>query len=202
MTPTDDDKKDGASCPAHPLSSGDIAHGDMPSGTQAHLKRPQDQQHLYRPGVGIVLINRQGSVFVAERLDNPGAWQMPQGGIDEGEAPEIAVFREMEEEIGTRNARIIATLDDWIYYDIPEKTAARLWQGKYKGQRQKWIALEFLGEDHDIDLEAFEHPEFSRWKWVPIIQLLDYVVPFKRAVYEHVMKEFYNHAVAISRKNA
>lgn len=185
----------------HGFTASDIAHGDMPRGTHAHLQRPQDQHHLYRPGVGIVLINRQGSVFVAERLDNPGAWQMPQGGIDGDEAPEIAVFREMEEEIGTRNARILGVMDDWIFYDIPDRTAARLWDGKYKGQRQKWIALEYLGEDHDIDLEAHEHPEFGRWKWVPIVQLLDYVVPFKRAVYEHVMREFYNHALTVARRH-
>ena len=166
------------------------------------IQPPPELYHLYRPGVGIVLFNKQGSVFVAERLDNPGAWQMPQGGIDEGEEPEIAVFREMEEEIGTRDARIVGMMDDWICYDIPERTALRLWNGKYKGQRQKWIALEFLGQDHDIDLEAFEHPEFSRWKWVPIVQLMDYVVPFKRGVYERVIAEFYQLAVDISRRNA
>lgn len=170
--------------------------------TDLPVQPSPEEYHLYRPGVGIVLFNRQGSVFVAERLDNPGAWQMPQGGIDDGEEPEIAVFREMEEEIGTRNARIVGMLDDWICYDIPERTAQRLWNGKYKGQRQKWIALEFLGSDHDIDLDAFEHPEFSRWKWVPIIQLMDDVVPFKRAVYEHVIKAFYQLAVDISRRNA
>lgn len=166
------------------------------------LRRDDALSHLYRPGVGIVLLNSQGFVFVAERLDNPGAWQMPQGGIDEGEEPEIAVFREMEEEIGTRDARIVGSLNDWIYYDIPDRTAQRLWDGKYKGQRQKWIALEFLGADHDIDLEAFEHPEFSRWKWVPITHVLDDIVPFKRAVYDHVLKAFYPLAVEIARRHS
>ena len=137
---------------------------------------------------------------MAERLDSPGAWQMPQGGIDEGEDIELAVFREMEEEIGTRNARILAVMDEWIYYDIPERTAAKLWDGKYKGQRQKWVALEFLGHDHDIDLEAFEHPEFSRWKWIPVPELLDHAVHFKRKVYERVIDEFYDHAVALARR--
>lgn len=154
----------------------------------------------YRPGVGLAIFNAQGLVFVAERLDNPGAWQMPQGGIDEGEDLEVAAFREMEEEIGTRQARILGMLEEWIHYEIPERTAARLWKGKYRGQRQKWIAMEFLGSDHDIDLEAFEHPEFSRWKWIPINELLDYVVPFKRGVYEKVMKEFYHHALALARR--
>lgn len=166
------------------------------------LKRAEADLVHYRPGVGIVLFNMQGSVFVAERLDNPGAWQMPQGGIDDGEEPEIAVFREMEEEIGTRNARIVGSLNDWICYDIPDRTAQRLWDGRYRGQRQKWIALEFLGHDHDIDLEAFEHPEFSRWKWVPITHVLDDIVPFKRAVYEHVLRIFYPLAVEIARRHS
>lgn len=163
-------------------------------------KPDSSEDHAYRPGVGMIIFNKQGFVFVAERLDNPGAWQMPQGGIDEGEDPEIAVFREMEEEIGTRNARIMAMMDEWMYYDIPERTAQKLWGGKYKGQRQKWIALEFLGDDYEIDLEAFDHPEFKRWKWVPITELLDYVVPFKRKVYERVVKEFYDHALELARR--
>ncbi len=137
-----------------------------------------------------MLFNRHGQVFVGERLDNPGAWQMPQGGIDEDEDPDVAVFREMEEEIGSRDARIIAAMDGWLTYDIPEKTAKKLWDGKYRGQRQKWIALEFLGDDSDIDLKAFKHPEFSRWKWVPLSDLLDYVVPFKRDIYRRVIEEF------------
>jgi len=149
---------------------------------------------LYRPGVGIALFNRHGHVFVGERLDNPGAWQMPQGGIDEGEDIEIAVFREMEEEIGTRNARIIDMIEDWIYYDIPEHTARKLWDNKFRGQRQKWIALEYLGDDNDIKLDAFSHPEFGRWQWVPIEQLLDYAVPFKRDVYLRVIECFSCHA--------
>lgn len=139
-------------------------------------------------------------VFVAARLDNPGAWQMPQGGIDEGEDLEAAIFREMEEEIGTRHAAILGMLDEWIYYDLPERTAKKLWDGKYKGQRQKWIALEFLGRDSDIDLAAHSHPEFSDWKWVPISNLLDYVVPFKRSVYERVMTEFTPLALKLARR--
>lgn len=155
----------------------------------------------YRPGVGIVLLNSAGKVFVAERLDNKGAWQMPQGGIDEGEEPEIAVFREMNEEIGTKNARIIGVMEEWISYDIPERTAKKLWGGKYKGQKQKWIALEFLGQDGDINLEADAHPEFSKWKWVPIEDLLAYVVPFKRDVYRRVMQEFKPLAAALAKKS-
>jgi putative (di)nucleoside polyphosphate hydrolase len=150
----------------------------------------KNNDDLYRPCVGIALFNQQGEIFVAERLDNPGAWQMPQGGIDGDEAPEAAVLREMEEEIGTRKARIIGTINEWLYYDIPNHTAQKLWKGKYKGQRQKWVALEFTGEDTDINLGAHHHPEFSQWKWMPLSQLLDYVVPFKRDIYKTVMKEF------------
>lgn len=157
----------------------------------------QKDDRVYRPGVGLVILNASGMVFVAERLDNPGAWQMPQGGIDEGEDLEIAAFREMEEEIGTRKARILGMLDDWIYYDIPERTAKRLWGGKYRGQRQKWIALAFEGTDDDIDLSAHTHPEFSDWKWVPIDSLLDHAVSFKRAVYERVMKEFASYVTVV-----
>lgn len=157
-------------------------------------KKPADESWRagrdWRPGVGIVLLNKAGRVFVAERLDNPGAWQMPQGGIDEGEDPEVAVFREMEEEIGTRKAKILGIMEEWVYYDLPERLANKLWGGKYRGQKQKWIALEFTGDDKDIDLEAYSHPEFSAWKWVDIEDLLDYVVPFKRLVYQRVMKEF------------
>jgi putative (di)nucleoside polyphosphate hydrolase len=155
----------------------------------------------YRSGVGIALFNRRGEVLVAERLDNPGAWQMPQGGIDDGEAPESAVFREMEEEIGTRDAKIMAMMEDWLRYDLPERTAKKLWGGKYRGQQQKWIALEFLGNDADIDLEAHHDPEFSQWKWVPLTDLLDYVVPFKRDVYRKVMQEFEAHAAALVKKH-
>ena len=145
----------------------------------------------YRPGVGIMLFNKDGLVFIAERLDNPGAWQMPQGGIDENEEPEIAVFREMEEEIGTRNAKIVNVLDEWLFYDFPTNAMARkLWDGKYCGQKQKWIALKFLGNDSDIHLGMHTEPEFSRWKWVPVNELLDYVVPFKRATYERVIEAF------------
>lgn len=161
--------------------------------TQHTAEQPRNDA-VYRPGVGIVLFNADGCVFVGERLDNPGAWQMPQGGIDDGEEPEVAVFREMEEEIGTRKAQIIDMIDEWIYYDIPERTAQRLWDNRYRGQRQKWIALSFTGTDSDIRLDAFEHPEFGQWKWVPLHQLLEYAVPFKRDVYLRVIEAFAVHA--------
>lgn len=158
--------------------------------TDKMVMTPTHDDALYRPGVGIVLFNRQGCVFVGERLDNPGAWQMPQGGIDDGEDIDRAAFREMEEEIGTRNARILGMIEEWIYYDIPEHTARKLWDNKYRGQRQKWIALEFLGDDADIRLDAFSHPEFGQWQWVPLAALLEYAVPFKRDVYRRVIEDF------------
>ena len=147
----------------------------------------------YRPGVGIVLFNADKHVLIAERIDNPGNWQMPQGGIDAGEAVEIAVFREMEEEIGTRKAEIIGMVDDWICYDFPAHVKKKL-RTRYIGQRQKWIALRFLGQDSDIILDTHTQPEFSRWKWVPLNDLMQYAVPFKRAVYERVIREFKKYA--------
>ncbi|MFN7113490.1 MAG: RNA pyrophosphohydrolase [Alphaproteobacteria bacterium] len=151
---------------------------------------PERDDALYRPCVGIALFNPAGLVFVGERLDNRGAWQMPQGGIDAGEDIHAAAFREMEEEIGTRSARLLGVIDDWIYYDIPPHTAQKLWNNRYRGQRQKWVAMAFTGSDADIRLDAFSHPEFAQWKWVPLTALLDHAVPFKRDVYSRVMAEF------------
>lgn len=148
----------------------------------------------YRPGVGIVLFNADGHVLVAERIDNPGNWQMPQGGIDAGEEPETAVFREMEEEIGTRKAEIIGMVDDWIYYDFPPAVKKKL-NTHYIGQRQKWIALRFTGQDSDIRLDLHTHPEFSQWKWIPLRDLAGHAVPFKRDVYERVTREFEKYAI-------
>ena len=145
----------------------------------------------YRPGVGAMLFNAQGQVLVAQRIDNPGpAWQMPQGGIDKDEDPEIAVMRELEEEIGTRNAEIIAETEDWLYYDIPDEISAKLWKGKYKGQRQMWYALRFMGNDQDIQLDAHSHPEFSTWKWVDLDSVPSLIVPFKRDLYQQIVEAF------------
>lgn len=155
----------------------------------------------YRPGVGIALFNRQGLVLIAERIDRPDAWQLPQGGIDEGENPEIAVFREMEEEIGTRSAEIIGVMDEWLSYDFPPlgknstSPETLAWRDKYRGQRQKWFALKFLGGDKDIRLNVpHAKPEFKQWKWIPLPELPGYAVFFKRDIYERVTKEFAKHA--------
>lgn len=144
---------------------------------------------LYRPCVGLMLFRDGGLVFVGQRTDAIGAWQMPQGGIDEGELPREAALRELHEEVGTDKAEIAAESRDWHYYDLPPALAARMWSGRYRGQRQRWFALRFLGGDADINV-ATAHPEFSAWKWAPIDELLDLVVPFKRAVYSAVVTEF------------
>ena len=145
----------------------------------------------YRQGVGVLLVNCDGLVFVAQRIDSPGeAWQMPQGGIDEGEEPLAAAFRELEEEIGTRDAEYLAESADWYSYDLPPDIARRLWGGNYAGQTQKWFALRFTGNDGDIHLDGHERPEFSRWKWVELDALPSLIVPFKRRLYEDLVTEF------------
>ncbi|CAK0744931.1 RNA pyrophosphohydrolase [Azospirillaceae bacterium] len=143
----------------------------------------------YRPCVGIMLINRHGKVWVGRRIDAPDAWQMPQGGIDPGETPAMAALREMREEIGTGAAEIIAETDGWLRYDLPDHLLGKVWQGRYRGQEQRWIAARFLGRDLDINL-ATNHPEFDAWRWAEIGSLLGMVVPFKRQVYETVIQEF------------
>jgi putative (di)nucleoside polyphosphate hydrolase len=144
----------------------------------------------YRPCVGIALFNADGHVFVGERLDTPGAWQMPQGGIDDGEQLHDAFFREMREEIGTDKAEILEILDRPLRYKLPPRLIAKLWNGRFGGQEQHWVAARFTGTDADIDIRADNHPEFSRWQWVPLPRILDLVVPFKRDTYTQVITAF------------
>ncbi len=144
----------------------------------------------YRPCVAVTLINKDGLVFVAQRIDTViEAWQMPQGGIDPGESPEDAVFRELEEEIGTNKADIIAECPDWLTYDLPPDLIGKAWKGRYRGQKQKWFALRFRGKDRDINLET-KHPEFNAWKWVPLHLTPQIIVPFKRKLYEDIAVRF------------
>lgn len=150
----------------------------------------------YRPNVGAVLFNREGLIFVARRADMPnaegpaGGWQLPQGGIDEGEDPGVAVFRELEEEIGTRKAEIIAEHPEWLTYELPPALLGISWRGKYRGQRQRWFAMRFNGQDSDIRLDLDPHPEFDAWRWVPLSELPSLAVPFKRGIYDILADSF------------
>ena len=144
----------------------------------------------YRRGVGIMLVNPSGLVFVAKRIDMPSdAWQMPQGGIDAGEIPIEAARREMLEEIGTNKGEFIAESAGWYRYELPPELIGVIWGGRYRGQEQKWFVARFIGHDSDINI-ATEHPEFLDWKWAEPAQLPDLIVPFKRALYQDIVREF------------
>ena len=140
-----------------------------------------------------MIFNKNKEVLVGRRIDHPsGFWQMPQGGIDDDEKPEEAVWREMMEEIGTNNAKLIQESSQWVQYNIPSDTLQTLpWGEKYTGQTQKWFAFEFIGKDSEINVGT-ENPEFSEWKWAKIDTIVDNIVPFKRNVYSKILKEFKN----------
>jgi len=148
-------------------------------------------QKKYRKCVGIMIINNDKKILVGRRLDHPsGFWQMPQGGIDDSENPEEAVWREMMEEIGTNKAELIRVSTQWIKYDIPSETLQTLpWGHKYVGQTQKWFAFRFTGNNKDINVQT-KNPEFSEWKWTNIDSIIDNIVPFKRNVYGAILEEF------------
>lgn len=146
----------------------------------------------YRKNVGLVLMNPAGQVFAGQRIDGPPeAWQMPQGGIDKGESPKEAALRELFEETGVRADLVekIAKTEDWVTYDLPAEIVGNIWGGKYRGQKQKWFLFRFLGQDSDVNI-ATEHPEFALWQWMAPDEVLEKIVPFKRAVYEQVFAEF------------
>jgi putative (di)nucleoside polyphosphate hydrolase len=162
-----------------------------------------NEASLYRPCVGVMLLNGSGLAFIGRRRpkgpqDSPLAnfeWQMPQGGVDDGEAPKEAALRELYEETNVRSVELIGEIADWLSYDLPpEALASGSWRGKYVGQTQKWFALRFLGEESEIDIArpagGAHEPEFEEWRWERPALLPELIVPFKRAVYERVVKEF------------
>lgn len=150
----------------------------------------------YRPNVGAVLFNADGLILVARRADlpnaegAPGGWQLPQGGVDAGEDLRVAVLRELEEEIGTAKAEIIAEHPDWLSYDLPPELLGKALGGKYRGQTQKWFALRFTGTDADIRLDLDPHPEFDAWRWARLAELPEMAVAFKREIYERLARDF------------
>lgn len=148
----------------------------------------------YRPCVGVMLVNADGKAFVGKRIDNREGdwWQMPQGGVDDGEDLRTAVLRELWEETGAteRHVTLISQTKEELLYDLPEHLMGKLWGGKYRGQRQFWFLARFDGTDDDIDLNAHQPPEFEAWRWVEPELLPDLIVPFKKRVYRTVLEEF------------
>ena len=139
-----------------------------------------------RSGVGIVVLNKENKVFVAKRIDNPkNFWQMPQGGVDEGEDFLKAAYRELEEETSIKNVELVKELDGTITYELPDRLLGLIWKGKYRGQKQKWFLMRFTGVDSEINIKT-KHPEFLEWKWVELDKITDLVVDFKLHVYKEV----------------
>jgi putative (di)nucleoside polyphosphate hydrolase len=166
----------------------------------AEWKMTRFEDLPYRPCVGTMVINRDGLVFVGRRVSGPEhvdmvhAWQMPQGGVDPGEDPWPAALRELYEETNIRSVERLGEIAEWLTYDIPREIVGQAWGGKYRGQTQKWYALRFTGDDREIDIEhpagGAHEPEFVEWRWERASRLPDLIVPFKRPVYERVVREF------------
>jgi len=144
----------------------------------------------FRPGVGMMIINQNNRIFVGKRIDSKtNGWQMPQGGINLGETPSAAALREMAEEIGSSQGKIIAESKKWYSYRLPPFLVHKLWGGKYCGQRQKWFLIRFTGQDSDINVKT-KHPEFDSWQWVGFNELLENIIPFKYKLYSKIIAEF------------
>ena len=142
-----------------------------------------------RIGVGIILLNDKNNVFVGKRIDNPkNSWQMPQGGVDENEDFLQAAKRELEEETGVKSVKLIKELDGWFKYDLPEYLLGKLWKGKYRGQKQKWFVMKFLGKSSEINVKT-KNPEFFEWKWIELSKLLNIAVHFKVDIYRKIKEE-------------
>ena len=142
-----------------------------------------------RDGVGIIVLNKDNKVFVAKRIDNPkNFWQMPQGGVDQGEDFLTAAYRELEEETSIKNVELISELDGQITYNLPDRLLGVIWKGKFKGQKQKWFLMRHLGKDSEINLKT-KNPEFLDWKWVDLNEITELVVDFKLRVYQEVQKK-------------
>ena len=145
----------------------------------------------YRKGVGMMVFNDDKKIFVGKRIDNQKAWQMPQGGVNENEDCFSAARRELYEETGIQSIRVIEKSKEKYTYDLPEYLLGKIWKGKYKGQRQRWFLIKFLGPDSEINLNQ-KCPEFNEWKWVDIDELPKIIVPFKKKLYLSLIKEFYD----------
>ena len=142
-----------------------------------------------RSGVGIVVLNKENKVFVAKRIDNQkNFWQMPQGGVDKGEDYLTAAYRELEEETSIKNIQLIKELDGLVTYELPDHLLGIIWKGKYRGQKQKWFIMRFLGKDNEINIKT-KNPEFCEWKWIDIENITDLVVEFKLHVYKEIKKK-------------
>ena len=142
-----------------------------------------------RLGVGVVVLNKENKVFVGKRKDNPvNKWQMPQGGVDDGEDLVGAMKRELSEETGIKNIKILKEIDGWSKYELPDYLLGKIWKGKYRGQKQKWFVVKFLGSDNEINLET-KNPEFIEWQWIDIDSLPSVIVDFKKKVYEGLVSK-------------
>ena len=142
-----------------------------------------------RLGVGIVLLNSDNKVFVGKRIDNPvNFWQMPQGGVDDNENLLYAANRELKEETGVKSTKLIKEIDNWLTYELPKNLLGKIWKGKYRGQKQKWFIMRFVGDEEEINIRT-KNAEFKEWKWIDVNQLLNVVVRFKHDVYKSIVKE-------------